>query len=83
MLRFSPRRILALAGGALLFIVVLGLQCRREPKTYEDCILQKVTAGMSNDAVRAVVMACGMKFAPPQTSGVGETTEIETTTTEP
>ena len=36
--------------------------CAKAPASYEDCILQKVRAGMSDGAVRLVTFACREKF---------------------
>ena len=46
---------------AVLAVVLAG--CNDEPKTYDDCILKHVKAGMDKVAVLAVTRSCREKFA--------------------
>jgi hypothetical protein len=34
----------------------------RAPRTWEDCVLDHVKPGMSDDAVTEVALACGYKY---------------------
>lgn len=48
----------------LILIGMTMLACSEaEPKSYEDCILKKVKAGMSDTAVALVTQACHSKFS--------------------
>lgn len=49
-----------------IFFMLLSLSCQQEPKTYEDCVLQKVKPSMSKEAAQLVTRACAMKFAKPE-----------------
>jgi hypothetical protein len=55
---------LALLQRSTLALTITVLACSEpEPKSYEDCILTKVKAGMSDSAVALVTQACSSKFA--------------------
>ena len=54
------RRLVVIA--AAVVVLLAGWIYLQTPKTYEDCILAHVKAGMSNTAASVVTRACRAKF---------------------